>query len=189
VAYIGTQPIVGQYRKLSDISSGFDGSTTTFTTSVPPGTSAYYVTAGSASQLLISLGGVIQQPDVDYTVGINSITFTTAPAAGLDFFGVLMGDTLNIGTPSDGTITASKLSVSGGAAGQTYVINSGATGWVFGYAGATGAGTDQIFYENGQTVTTSYTLTTSKNALSAGPITINSGATVTIPSGQSWSIV
>ena len=46
-----------------------------------------------------------------------------------------------------------------------------------------------MFYENGQTVTTNYTLTTNKNAVSAGPITINSGVTVTVPSGQSWVIV
>jgi len=109
VAYIGTQPVRGQYRKLSDISSGFNGSTTTFTTSVPPGTSSYYVTAGSASQLLVSLGGVIQQPDVDYTVNTYTITFTTAPAAGLSFFGVLMGDSLNSGSPADGSVTTSKL--------------------------------------------------------------------------------
>jgi hypothetical protein len=55
--------------------------------------------------------------------------------------------------------------------------------------GATGGGSDDIFIENGQTVTTNYTLTTGKNALSAGPITINSGVTVTVPSGQVWSIV
>jgi hypothetical protein len=55
--------------------------------------------------------------------------------------------------------------------------------------GATGGGTDDVFYENAQTVTTNYTLTTNKNAMSAGPITINSGATVTVPSGQSWVIV
>jgi len=55
--------------------------------------------------------------------------------------------------------------------------------------GATGGGADDVFYENGQTVTTNYTLTTSKNAMSAGPITINSGVTVTIPSGQTWVIV
>jgi|GEM_PF-1763489 len=55
--------------------------------------------------------------------------------------------------------------------------------------GASGAGGDDVFYENGQTVTTSYTLTAGKNAMSAGPITINSGATVTVGSGQSWVIV
>ncbi len=55
--------------------------------------------------------------------------------------------------------------------------------------GATGGSTDQIFYENDQTVTTNYTITTNKNAMTAGPITINSGVTITIPSGSEWSIV
>lgn len=55
--------------------------------------------------------------------------------------------------------------------------------------GATGGGTDQVFYENGQTVTTNYTVTASRNAMSAGPITISSGVTVTIPSGARWVIV
>jgi hypothetical protein len=55
--------------------------------------------------------------------------------------------------------------------------------------GATGGGSDDIFIENGQTVTTNYTLTTGKNALSAGPISIASGVTVTVPSGQVWTIV
>lgn len=55
--------------------------------------------------------------------------------------------------------------------------------------GATGGGSDDVFVENGQTVTTNYTLTSGKNAVSAGPITINSGVTVTVPSGASWVIV
>jgi hypothetical protein len=55
--------------------------------------------------------------------------------------------------------------------------------------GATGAGGDDVFYENGQTVTANYTLTAGKNAMTAGPITIQNGATVTIPSGASWVIV
>ena len=54
---------------------------------------------------------------------------------------------------------------------------------------ATGAGGDKVFYENGQTVTTNYTLTASTNAVTAGPVTINSGVTVTIPSGSSWVVV
>lgn len=53
----------------------------------------------------------------------------------------------------------------------------------------TGAGGDNIFFENGTTVTTSYTVTSGKNAMSAGPITINSGATVTVPSGSVWTII
>lgn len=55
--------------------------------------------------------------------------------------------------------------------------------------GATGAGGDAIFQENEQTVTTSYTISTNKNAMSVGPITINSSVTVTIPSGSRWVIL
>lgn len=55
--------------------------------------------------------------------------------------------------------------------------------------GAVGGGIDAVFYENDQIVNTSYTLTTNKNALSAGPITIANGATVTIPNGSVWTIV
>ena len=56
-------------------------------------------------------------------------------------------------------------------------------------AGATGGGSDEIFYENSQTVTSDYTITSGKNAMSAGPITINNGVSVTVPSGSTYTIV
>jgi hypothetical protein len=75
-------------------------------------------------------------------------------------------------------------------AGYALVSNaSGTLSWSAAGGGATGGGTDDVFYENSQTVTTNYTLTTSKNAMTAGPVTINSGVTVTIPSGASWVVV
>ena len=55
--------------------------------------------------------------------------------------------------------------------------------------GATGAGGDEVFQENSLIVTTSYTLSTGKNAMSVGPITINSGAVVTVGSGQRWVVL
>jgi hypothetical protein len=55
--------------------------------------------------------------------------------------------------------------------------------------GATGGGTNQVFWENDQTITTSYAITNGKNAGSFGPITINSGVVVTIGSGETWSVV
>jgi hypothetical protein len=58
-----------------------------------------------------------------------------------------------------------------------------------GGGGATGGGTDAVFQENELIVTTDYTLTTAKNASSVGPITINSGITVTVPSGARWVII
>jgi len=64
-----------------------------------------------------------------------------------------------------------------------------ATAWTSLGGGATGGGTDTVFVENGQTITTSYTLSTSKNAMSVGAITINSGVVVTIPSGARWVVL
>ena len=71
--------------------------------------------------------------------------------------------------------------------GQFEGYQGGAWGQLGG--GATGGGGDEVFVENSTTVTTSYTLTTGKNASSVGPITINSGATVTVPSGQRWVVL
>jgi len=56
-------------------------------------------------------------------------------------------------------------------------------------AGAVGGGADKIFWENDQTVTADYTITSSKNAMTAGDITINTGVTVTVPTGVRWVIV
>ena len=61
--------------------------------------------------------------------------------------------------------------------------------WGDAAAGATGAGSDKIFWENGQTVTQNYTITNNQNAMSAGPITINNSVTVTIGDGETWTIV
>ena len=55
--------------------------------------------------------------------------------------------------------------------------------------GAGGGGADEIFVENSMTVTTDYEMTIGKSASSVGPITINSGVTITIPSGQNWVIL
>jgi len=55
--------------------------------------------------------------------------------------------------------------------------------------GATGGGTDRFIYENDQVVTTDYTITAGKNAMSAGPITVNNGITLTVPNGSTYTVV
>ena len=72
-----------------------------------------------------------------------------------------------------------------------YVLKSDGTDIAWGEvaAGANGAGSDKIFWENGQTVTQNYTITNNQNAMSAGPITINNSVTVTIGDGETWTIV
>ena len=65
----------------------------------------------------------------------------------------------------------------------------GASSWGSIGGGATGAGGDTVFQENQLIVTTSYTLSTGKSAMSVGPITINGGAAVTVPSGYRWVVL
>jgi len=56
-------------------------------------------------------------------------------------------------------------------------------------AGAQGGASDEVFWCNNQTVTANFTIPNNKNAMSAGPITINSGVTVTVGSGETWTVV
>ena len=58
-----------------------------------------------------------------------------------------------------------------------------------GGGGATGGGNDAIFFENGQTVTTNYTIPATTNAGTYGPIAINDGVVVTVPDNSSWTVV
>lgn len=62
------------------------------------------------------------------------------------------------------------------------------TEWA-GVGGASGGAGNPFIYENDTNVTSNYTITTGKNAMSAGPITINTGVTVSVPSGSVWTIV
>jgi len=149
-------------------------------------------TTNSAS-FLVTIDGVVQDP-LDYTitsgypytitmnnpvpsgdeiviVSLNGKTGATGPGAGA---------TGPIG-PTGATGIQGATGPGAGATGST-----GATGPA---GGATGAGGDAIFWENGQNVTTNYTISTNKNAMSAGPITVNSGVIVTVPSGSTWTVV
>lgn len=63
------------------------------------------------------------------------------------------------------------------------------TSWSSIGGGATGGGSDEVFFENGQTVNTNYTISTNRNAMSAGPITVANDITVTVPNGSVWTVV
>ena len=76
-----------------------------------------------------------------------------------------------------------------GSNGQTLVSDGTDISWGAAAAGATGGSSDKIFWENGQTVTADYTITNNMNAGTFGPVTINSGITVTVGSGENWTIV
>ena len=74
-----------------------------------------------------------------------------------------------------------------GNSGKVLVTDGTDESW--GFAGAVGGGSDAVFYENDQTITTSYTIGADKNAMTAGPVEISAGAIVTIPSGSVWTVV
>ena len=108
MAYIGPEPKLGRNREVDDISSGFNGNATAFTLAV----SGSNVSPGTANDIIVSLGGVIQNPNQDFTIAGSTLTFTTAPASGLSFFAVVLGQSIDssVVTPADGSVTGTKLS-------------------------------------------------------------------------------
>ena len=89
MAYIGRQQTSGAFLKLDDFCSQFNNSTTTFSLTV--GGESYY--PGNPFTLLVSLGGVIQEPINSFTIVDNQINFASAPRAGADFFCVVLATT------------------------------------------------------------------------------------------------
>ena len=110
MAYIGRQLTQGNFVKLDDLQSQFDGSKTTFNLT----TGGLAFKPGSANTLLVSLGGVIQEAVSAYTVVNDQITFSNPPTADANIFIIALGASVSIGTPADGTITATKLNASFG---------------------------------------------------------------------------
>lgn len=103
--YIGRQLTQGNFIKLDDLQSQFDGSKTTF--NLTTGNKSY--TPGSANALLVSLGGIIQEVGTSFTVTNDQITFSNPPTADAQIFIIALGNSVTIGTPANGTIDATKL--------------------------------------------------------------------------------
>ena len=106
--YLGRELTSGNYLKLDDISSQFNGSTTTF--QLKRGGSDFF--PGSSFSLLVSVAGVIQEADSAYQLHNNEITFATAPGASDDAFIIVLGLALGVGVPADGSVGLSQLNAS-----------------------------------------------------------------------------
>ena len=262
---------------ISTLSPAFDGTTTDFTITNAP---------TNAQQILLIIEGVIQKPNSGtstptegFALSSSTVKLAAAPAVGASYHAVVMGSTVNIGTPSDNTVTTAILqnnSVSTGKIqdeaitlaklehgtssnnGKFLRANNGAdptfetldltalsasnltsgtvpdarfpatlpaasganltnlpagnlTGTVAdaristltaskltgalpaidgsSLTGVSSQKADGCITENSQTISNNYTMTTNKSGISAGPITINSGITVNIPSGSRYVIV
>jgi hypothetical protein len=176
-------------------------------------TPAVSLHVNSTNAIRIPVGTTAQRPDATFTASISGTTMTvTAIASGT----LAVGQTVNgTGVTVNTTITALGTGTGGNG---TYTVNNSQTvssstltsarvgyvryntttsqfegynGTVWGQlgGGATGGGADTVFVENSNAVTVSYTITTNKNAMSAGDVTVNSGVTVTVPTGSRWVIV
>ena len=106
MAYVGKAPQTGAYQILDDIASSFTGSTAGPFNLTVGGTA---VLPGNEQSCIISISGVIQDPAA-YTISGSQITFSSNPASSDTFFGTVLGDTFDIGTPTDSTVSASSLS-------------------------------------------------------------------------------
>ena len=158
-----------------------------------------------------SLAGIVQLNDS--TSSTSSTTAATSAAVkAVQDFAQVVSSTASAAMPKAGgtftgdvtfnTTTATVLPVGSTAqrpSGSTGMVRYNSTlggfegfsgaGWGSLGGGATGGASDKVFVETDQTITTSYTLTAGKNAMTAGPVTVASGATVTVPSGAAWVIV
>jgi len=88
---------------------------------------------------------------------------------------------------ADDAIGVAELSATGTASSTTYL--RGDNSWAAVSSGATGGGTDQVFVQNSQTITTDYTIPSGKSASCTGPITMNAGVDITLSAGSRWVIL
>ena len=184
--YIGKQLSNGNYLKLDDISSQFNGSKVTF--SLTNGGSAYY--PGSELSILVSVGGVIQEPESAYQISNDEITFANAPTAQDSFFCVVLGDAIGINVPGNNTVNGTQMakpfSYDGGLlylddTNNKVGINSTSPSValdIIGDLNVSGTITG-IVTSGGSGISTFYNLNVENNATIDGNLTVN-GTTTTL---------
>ena len=141
MAYIGRQLARGENKLFDDISSSFNGSTTTFTLAVSSVANA----TATPYQLFVSLGGVMQKPNTDFTTAGNQITFTTAPAAGLSCWIMMQGDTIDQAAIPDASVTPSKISGSNFAFSGDLRLKDADGSHYVGFASPTTVSTNKVW--------------------------------------------
>ena len=131
---------------------------------------------------IVTLNGVVLEQGTDYTAIASAVTLTSGATA---------GDEVNIYAFGNFTVADVVPASTGGTFQSNVVVNGNLDAQTFTQNGSPleAGAKEGVFWENSQTVTTNYTITSNKNAGTFGPITINSGVSVTIPSGSRWVIV
>ena len=121
--YLGRDLSQGNYLKLDNISSQFDGSKVSF--DLTAGGSAFF--PGSSMALVVSLGGVLQEPEASFTIDQSSIEFASAPSSSQSCFIVVMGTSIGVSVPADASVTMPKLAQSAIDRLSSVGIQSGGT--------------------------------------------------------------
>ena len=121
--YIGRDLNQGNYLKLDDFSSQFNGSKVSF--DLTAGGTAFF--PGSSMALVVSLGGVLQEPEAAFTIDQSSIEFASAPSSSQNCFIVVLGTSIGVSVPADGSVTMAKLAQSGIDRLSSVGIQSGGT--------------------------------------------------------------
>ena len=121
--YIGRDLSQGNYLKLDSIESQFNGSKVSF--ALTAGGSAFF--PGSSMALLVSVAGVIHEAESAFTIDQSNIEFASAPNAGDDCFIIVLGTSIGVSVPADGSVTMAKLAQSGIDRLSSVGIQSGGT--------------------------------------------------------------
>ena len=147
MAYIGKEPISGGFHKLSH-----PAASATDTYALTLNGAAYF--PDSANHIICSLNGVIQAPQDSFTISGSNLVFAEALVANdsIDFV-IALGDVMSIGTPSDGAVTANKIS--------SNVLRNG-------------------IRINTGTLSTNTTVAASERGMIVGPFTIDNNTTLTV---------
>ena len=121
--YIGRDLNQGNYLKLDDISSQFDGSKVSF--DLKTGGTNFF--PGSSMALMVVLGGVVQEAEAAYTIDQSSIEFASAPTSAQDCFIIVLGTSIGVSVPADASVTMPKLAQSAIDRLSSVGIQSGGT--------------------------------------------------------------
>ena len=143
--YIGRDLSQGNYLKLDDISSQFDGNKVSF--DLKAGGTNFF--PGSSLALMVALGGVIQEAEAAYTISQSSIEFASAPANGLGCFIIVLGTSIGVSVLADGSVTTAKLAQSAIQSLGTIGIQSGGTSIGTGVTMLNFVGTGNTFLVSG----------------------------------------
>jgi len=199
MSYLGTQPdLYAPPDMISDTYTG-NGSTTVYT--LP-------TSVGNDASAMISIDGVRQHTSA-YSISSNILTFSAPPPNGAAIEVIIIAIENVLQSVSNNTIGIPQLNVSDGSNGQALITN-GAGVLNFGDVDAlpsqaTHSGkylttdgnnaswdfdnlTAHPLYEHSNTISSNYSISTGNNALTAGPITINAGVSITVPTGSTWVI-